>query len=261
MTSLWIEPLSKEVIDAAMKFTVKFSGAYFADFLIQQPLSWKWFIHSLEFILDSPTTKLLHDRIIQRAIDDESVDDSSKGLLAAMKCFPGLNRPTMVFMKGSRFLMSPEEEQIVKTLFNVNSIENSDVAIYQIREFFDADTMSFKLLVEMNEAMERLLNLRAGDFAQTIHAGRGLFRVGPLFWSYEKPFWPIAAEYLLGSVFRQPVFMTHIVNVMTSQGKKVPSLLHAFASYDSEFGVRTSTTVCHKPLSATFKPALKSSED
>jgi hypothetical protein len=256
LTSLWVEPLPKEVVEAAMKFPTKFSGTFFADFLMQQPLSWKWFLHSLEFILDSPTTKLLHDRIIQRAIDDAEVDELSRDMLLAMKTFPGLNRPTLVFMKGSRFKMTREENEIICSLFNVNSIEDSDVAIYQIREFFDAETMSFKILVELNEGMERILNLQAKDFAETIHAGRGLFRVGPLFWSYEKSFWPTITDFLLGSVFREPVFMTQIVNMMTCEGKAVPSLIHAFASFDSEFGVRTSTTVCHKPLSRTFKPVI-----
>jgi hypothetical protein len=261
LTSLWVEPLPKEVFRVAMEFPNRYSGAFFADFLIHQPLSWKWFLHSLEFLLDSPTTKLLQERIIQRAIDDATVDDLSRQMLVTMKEFPGFNKPTLVFMRNNHLKLSEEEKNIINSLFNVNSIEDSDVAMYQIREFFDTDTMSFKVLVELNEQMEALGGLPLKTFAEFVHAGRGLFKVGPLFWNYDKPFWPQLTEFCLGSVFHKPVFLTTVVDVMTCFGTKVPSLIHAFASYDTEFGIRTAITICLKPFSQTFKPDSNSTHE
>jgi hypothetical protein len=255
-TSLWIEPLPNEILDIANSFPDRYTGAQFADFLLRQPLSWKWFLHALEFAFDSKTTKYVQHKIIKKALEDPDVDELSREMLVALKDFPGLNQLSLVYMKVSEVVMSEEESEIVRTLFNVHNIEGSDIAMVQVREFFDMETMSFKVLIEMNEEFERVLELPLKDYVEIVHAGRGLFSVGPRYWVYDKGFWPEMTELWLGSIFRDPVFITDIVNVMTVEGKKVPSLLHSFVSYDSEYGVRTALTVCLKPLSPTFMPNL-----
>jgi hypothetical protein len=124
-------------------------------------------------------------------------------------------------------------------------------------EFFDINERCFKVVVESNDASSELMGISLDHFARTVWAGAGMFQVAPIYWTFDKTYWPKLTKFLLGSVFRQPSSETDIVVARNARGEAFPCLVHFFASYDAESGARSAVSYCARPLSPGFNPILK----
>eukprot|EP00475_Leptophrys_vorax_P037241 TRINITY_DN6394_c0_g1_i1.p1 TRINITY_DN6394_c0_g1~~TRINITY_DN6394_c0_g1_i1.p1 ORF type:complete len:368 (+),score=53.52 TRINITY_DN6394_c0_g1_i1:79-1182(+) len=246
-TSLWLQPRPESVLEIAREYPKRFSANYFLETLIDRPLGWKWLLHCLEFMSDPATTKHVHDQII-RKVGDYFSNVPAEATYQRFSAF------AMVFSTTEKIHMSAEEEEIVKSLFGVQTLENCDIAITRSYEFLDVqDNHTFKVLVEANSAFENLRGCSLHGEVELLALGKGLFGTPSLLWNFHENYWPMIADIFLGSLLRNPAWVTDVVHVRNTNGDTIECLMHVFASYSDE-GVRTALTWCFKPRSATYKP-------
>jgi len=239
-TSIWLQPHPTADTEIVHYYPQRYSAEFYKEYVLNHPISWKWFLYSLEFVVDSPTVKRLHERVVDRVLNETLLDPVSQKMLIALKDSEHYySQPAMVFVTTNNINFSAEEQEIIKAIFNVEDLNTSDVAMIRCSEFFDSKTLHFKMVVEGNICLEQLVAISLKEFAETLMSGRGLFRVAPLFWTFDPTYWPKIVEFLLGSVFRQPAYITDIFIIRDSKGERIPCLMHLFASYDSNVGVRT----------------------
>eukprot|EP00475_Leptophrys_vorax_P032823 TRINITY_DN5116_c0_g1_i1.p1 TRINITY_DN5116_c0_g1~~TRINITY_DN5116_c0_g1_i1.p1 ORF type:complete len:386 (-),score=90.00 TRINITY_DN5116_c0_g1_i1:62-1219(-) len=256
-TSLWVKHLPKQDMDLVVNYHWKYPLGFIAEFLLKRPLSWKWFVSTLQGFIGPIGSDVIHHQVLRSILEkqQDELDEFDKKILTVMKeekISFGTQQHT--FITKEKISMSPEEEEIVKSLFNVQCLENSDIGIYRSIERFNLETRTFEITTEANAAASLLLGMPLEQFVALVQAGRGLFSVPFSHWPYDPDFWPLISDFILGSVFKSPSWMTEVVMFRDVKGQKIPCLMHAFASYDESLGVRTALTHCVKPLSKTFKP-------
>jgi hypothetical protein len=232
------------------------SADYLANTLLTNPVAWRYFLSNCQALLGIEGAETFHKCVVRKALSHTELSDSDKMLLQAMENYIKFDH-----LKGSAALMcnpvvqmSQEEEEIIKMIFNVESIEGSDIAILRSEELLDPSGQWINSLVECNPALEGLLGVSMKVFADIMYSLRDVPVFGALYWGFDFKFWSMLFEFSVGSAFKKPAWITEIVNLRTGTGEIVPCLMHAFASYDKISGVRNSVTYCSKPLSPTFSP-------
>jgi hypothetical protein len=68
-------------------------------------------------------------------------------------------------------------------------------------EFFDFDEFRFKIVVQVNEASDKLVGIKLDEFSKIAMAGYGMFQVLTIFWPFDKTFWTRFAKFFIGSIF------------------------------------------------------------
>jgi hypothetical protein len=163
----------------------------------------------------------------------------------------------MTYLKGNSISFDTEDAELIKSIFSVRDLENSDIAIMRATEFFDLEEFRFKLVVEVNDAADKLVGIKLEKFSQIAMAGTGMFRILSLFWTFDKSFWSKLTRFFIGSTFSQPSRDTDIAICRNVKGECIPCLVHLFASYDPDSGVRTAVSWCARPLSPSFNPMMR----
>eukprot|EP00475_Leptophrys_vorax_P033657 TRINITY_DN53222_c0_g1_i2.p1 TRINITY_DN53222_c0_g1~~TRINITY_DN53222_c0_g1_i2.p1 ORF type:complete len:587 (-),score=139.49 TRINITY_DN53222_c0_g1_i2:42-1802(-) len=117
-TSLWLQPRPDSITEIARGIPKRFSADFFREMLIDRPVTWKWLLHSLEFLSDPATTKIVHDQII-RKVSDASASSGRVTLTNRVQetSYKRITAASQVFSNTEKIHMSAEEEEIVKTLF------------------------------------------------------------------------------------------------------------------------------------------------
>jgi hypothetical protein len=261
-TSLWLEPRPTELIELATNYDQRFSGDFFAEFLLTQPISWRWFIQVCQFMLGSSGYTNSFTKIIRKSITQSSdVNSLDKRMLNTMNCINGFTRIMAVFTINENIKLSAEEDAIVKDLFNISEIPGSEVAMFRCWEVIDLETNSFNVLTEANSACQHLIGYSVKDLAEIMKAGSGLYYVEPLYWIFDRPYWEKIGAFMLGSIFKQPTWMTDVIGIRDAQGERIDCLVHMFASYEEASGTRSAITVTMKPFSPTFDPSFASEQE
>eukprot|EP00475_Leptophrys_vorax_P016974 TRINITY_DN2348_c0_g1_i1.p1 TRINITY_DN2348_c0_g1~~TRINITY_DN2348_c0_g1_i1.p1 ORF type:complete len:661 (-),score=162.15 TRINITY_DN2348_c0_g1_i1:47-2029(-) len=254
-SKLWNERFSDEVVHFALQMPNKFSDEFFADFILNNPISWKYFLHSLEVIVGTDRMHQVRNSIITKA--QSKVDRTQQLYLGAMGSLGGFEMKEKCFFLKDQISLRPEEEENIKRIFNVRSVSGSDVAITRTT-YLDLDSFKYSLHCEVNNAMEELFGLAVEDFDRAVEMGKNVFTVPPQWWLFDKQHWVKIAEFMLGTLFRHPVSILDQMDVCTAHGASVPCFVYCFASYcDDLGGAREAVTFCMKPISLTFNPFHK----
>jgi hypothetical protein len=255
-SSLWLQPYTAGVLETAKMFAQEFSADFFAQFLLKYPLSWKWFLYCLEFVLGSSSCQVVHECLVQRILDEAALTPEERTHAMLLKKFDKFNAPSMTFVQTNDVGFSEEEIKILEAIFEVPDLMKSDVSMIRCTEFYDAVENSFKIVVEGNDFSSRTLGMSISEFGRTVWTGVGMFQIAPIFWSFDKYYWPRITKFLLGSAFGQFQRETDIVIFRNAKGESIPCLVHLFASYDIYSGARSAVSWCARPLSPKFHPPL-----
>jgi hypothetical protein len=257
-STLWSIQPPEEWRDHIRGYYFEKSADFLANTLLTNPISWRLLLSNCEGLFGITGTEVFHKSVIRKAISSEDISETDKELIQAMQNYVRFDyfKASVALMCNPAIEMSLEEEEIVKTLFNIETITGSDIAILKSYELMDQSGQWINTLVECNPALENLLGVSMKVIADIVYALKDIPIFGALFWSFDVKHWPMLFEFSIGSTFKRPTWITEIVDLRTSTGASISCLMHAFASYDKPSGVRTSRTFCIKPLSPTFKPKL-----
>jgi hypothetical protein len=84
-TSFWMQSYTEDVLDMASTFPKRFSSNFFAEFLVQFPHSWKWFLFSMDLVLGSALTEKIHDEVLQSVLSNVNLSASNREITEALR--------------------------------------------------------------------------------------------------------------------------------------------------------------------------------
>jgi hypothetical protein len=255
-STLWNTQPPEEWREYVRSYCFEKSPDFLADTLLKNPIAWRILLSSCQDLFGNAGAAVFHKSAIRKAITAPDLNDTDKQLIQAMEDYVRFeyDKSSLALLCNPNDIqMSPEEEEIVKIVFNVETINGSDIGILKSYDFIDPSGQWFNSLVECNPALEVLLGVRMKVFAEMLYGLKDVPICDAIYWAFDFPYWAMLFEFSVGSAFKRPAWISEIVKVRTGSGELVPCLMHAFASYDMA-GVRVSTTICIKPLSPTFKP-------
>jgi hypothetical protein len=254
-SSIWHESPSEDWRPLIHYYHKDCSSEFLADMLLKNPITWRVFQSLILGTLGLGNATSFQKEVTQKAMRSSDINEVDKQLIQGKSNFvPFEHHKASIALNCRSDLKAgdEEEEEIIKSIFNVQTLENSDIAILKTWDFLEPNGMHFNALIECNPVFEALIGVSLMEIAQLLSALRGLRFIGAIFWGLEKRFWTKLFKFIIGSLFKRPVWMTEIVDIRNRTGESIPCLGHIFASYDKTSGVRTCITFCWKPLSPTF---------
>jgi hypothetical protein len=255
-TSFWMQGYTQDVLEMALSYPGQFSLRFLSDYLTRFPECWPRFVCNLESLLGSSIAQQVHDTVIGHILC-QGMCTPNQETVEVLKNYKPFKPPIVMFVRGESIDYDPEETALIKSIFGVKDLKNSDIAMTKTSEFFDPDEFRFKLVIEVNEAAIQLLGINLEDYAKVAMTAAGMIRIKLLYWPYDKTYWAKLTRFWVGSFFKQPTHDTDITIWRNAKGDRIPCLIHFFASYDPDSGVRTAASCCLRPLSSTFNPRMR----
>jgi hypothetical protein len=257
-TSIWHHQPTEDCRGYLREYCFEKSPDFLANTLLFNPLAWRILLSSCQGLFGVSGAEIFHQSAVRKAILSPELDDTDKGLIKAMVNYTKFDhtKASVALLCNSEIEMTAEDEEIVKSIFNVQTINGSDIGILRTCDLIDPSGQWFNSLVEGNPALESILGVSMKHFAEMLYALKDFHIFGAIFWGFDLNHWPLLFEFSVGSAFKRPAWVTEVINLRNGAGDPIPCLMHAFASYDKISGARTAITFCVKPLSPTFKPNL-----
>jgi hypothetical protein len=162
MFSLLLKPTYTQFIEQSSPLWMK-------ELITEKTDLWRRFLTKLRSIFPMNEALEMKEKIIKAAASTAPDEVSFHQCIESFSKITWFEMGNLIVDKSEQFRISPETFQIIKRTFNIDSLDNSDLAIAQTSHFIDSEGLMAARQCN-NENLERLMGRDIHSFGPVINA-------------------------------------------------------------------------------------------
>jgi hypothetical protein len=261
MSESIMEALVESIPESVKNIHEEKSPLFIRDWVLHHTNSWKMYLATMKKFLGE---KKLEDikRSIRTSIELVVCMEEDKYFGAALLQWIDelelFNISSYAAETVNTFPFTLEELNHIISVFNVQNVFQSDLAIIRCSSCFQMNSNDVSFVMQANPNFERMIGLSFSQLANLAMEKKQSsdHDLPPFVWFMTKDSWHDYTKFMVLSYFQKMTVSKVKLTMAHRDGRQFPCFVLLIASYDANLQVRNAVTMVMKPLSVTFDPVL-----